>query len=250
MHVRGDYAYIAYYTDGLRIVDVEDAPNPAGAGIYDPVSGGWASVEDSWGVYPFSPSGIIVFTDMDDGIYTCRFPAGEEVGSALTTSTPVVARGGSVELDASVSNLRCEMHRMASWPTLLGVLLIAGSAQAVSDTRCRIRATRARLNRVVIGDVIRTVGGMPAEPVDSACWSSEGSVPLERARILIDVDPIRNIGSIHASWIDENGVWTFDNLGSGKKQTCQIAPRFGSDSADPTECNRRRSRSLRRGLHD
>ncbi|MAE69601.1 MAG: hypothetical protein CME06_03925 [Gemmatimonadetes bacterium] len=104
------------------------------------------------------------------------------------------------------------MNRMPPWSSLAVVTLMTGSAMGVSDTRYRIHATHARLNRIVIGDVIRSVGGLPAEPVDSACWDSEGSVRLQRARIRIDVDPIRNTGSIHASWIDENGAWTFDNL--------------------------------------
>lgn len=114
--VRGDYAYAAYYTDGLRIIDLEDPTQPTAAGIYDPRRGGSNSMEGNWGVYPFSPSGIISFTDMTRGLYTCRFPAGEEVGSSMELDTPVVQPGGTVRLTGEVSNLQSDHARsVTAW---------------------------------------------------------------------------------------------------------------------------------------
>ena len=74
--------------------------------------------------------------------------------------------------------------------------------------RYRITASRPRLNRRMMGPVRRWVGRVPAEPVDSFCWSGEGSVPIS-GTMTIDVEPSRNTGTITAEWTDENGSWTW-----------------------------------------
>ncbi|RLE22970.1 MAG: hypothetical protein DRJ50_06880 [Actinobacteria bacterium] len=74
--------------------------------------------------------------------------------------------------------------------------------------RYRITASKPRLNRRLMGPVRRWVGPVPAEPVDSFCWSGEGSVPIE-GRMTIDVQPMRNRGEIVAEWTDANGSWTW-----------------------------------------
>lgn len=64
------FAYISYYTKGLRILDVSDPTNvlevayydvPAASDINDPTT--WA--DGSWGVYPFAPSGNIYVSGVD-----------------------------------------------------------------------------------------------------------------------------------------------------------------------------------------
>ncbi len=74
--------------------------------------------------------------------------------------------------------------------------------------RYRITATKPRLNRRLMGPARRFVGRVPAEPIDSFCWSGEGSVPIEGS-ITIDVEPMRNTGRVHAEWTDRNGSWTW-----------------------------------------
>jgi len=74
--------------------------------------------------------------------------------------------------------------------------------------RYRITASRPRLNRRLMGPVRRWVGRVAAEPVDSFCWSGEGSVPI-KGTMTIDVEPMRNVGKITAEWTDPNGTWTW-----------------------------------------
>jgi hypothetical protein len=74
--------------------------------------------------------------------------------------------------------------------------------------RYRITASRPRLNRRLMGPVRRWVGRVAAEPVDSFCWSGEGSVPI-KGTMTIDVEPMRNTGKITAEWTDHNGTWTW-----------------------------------------
>ncbi len=80
--IRGDYAYVAWYTAGIRIVDITNPATPLDAGGFDtsPVTpGNYAGV---WGIYPYFPSGKIIAGDMQNGLWVFRF-------SDLTARTPV-----------------------------------------------------------------------------------------------------------------------------------------------------------------
>ena len=72
VYVRGRYAYLSYYCEGLRIVDINVPAQPREVAFYDfnnntPCSG-YAS---NWGVYPFA--NLIYASDMNDGLYVLEF---------------------------------------------------------------------------------------------------------------------------------------------------------------------------------
>ena len=71
--IRGDYAYVAWYTFGVVVVDIHDPANPTFAGGYDTStqpSGNYAGV---WGIYPYFPSGKIIGGDMQNGLWVFSF---------------------------------------------------------------------------------------------------------------------------------------------------------------------------------
>jgi len=70
--IRGDYAYVAWYSAGVRVVRVADPASPADAGGYD-TSPAVSGYEGVWGVYPYYPSGKIVAGDMENGLWVFRF---------------------------------------------------------------------------------------------------------------------------------------------------------------------------------
>ncbi len=72
--IRGDYLYVSYYYDGVYIFDISDPLYPTVVGYYDTYPG----VKDlaykgAWGVYPFLPSGRILVSDMQTGLYVLGF---------------------------------------------------------------------------------------------------------------------------------------------------------------------------------
>lgn len=98
VHVRGDYAFIAHYTEGVKIFDVSDPRNPAEVGYYDTFRQPGTGFAGDWGVFPYFPSGNFVLSDMQTGLYVLRLDhagAGEvrgritnrETGAALTNAT-------------------------------------------------------------------------------------------------------------------------------------------------------------------
>jgi choice-of-anchor B domain-containing protein len=68
-HITNDYAVTSWYKDGVVTTDVHRPQNMVNVGWFDtsPLSGG--GYDGCWGVYPFLPSGNLVASDMQEGLY-------------------------------------------------------------------------------------------------------------------------------------------------------------------------------------
>jgi len=68
--VKDNYVYVSSYHDGLQVYDISDQENPtkvASFGTY--LLDDHTSYKGAWGVYPFLPSGNILVSDMQYGLY-------------------------------------------------------------------------------------------------------------------------------------------------------------------------------------
>mgnify|MGYP003693978439 CR=1 FL=1 len=71
-HVKGSELYLANYTEGIRALDLTDPAHPAEFGCADSYpgpSGGYAGV---WERLPVLPSGTVIASDMQTGLYVYR----------------------------------------------------------------------------------------------------------------------------------------------------------------------------------
>jgi len=69
-HVDGDFIITSYYRDGVSIVDVSNPSNLIEVGYYDTsddFSGN--GFNGAWGAYPWLPSGNILVTDIENGLF-------------------------------------------------------------------------------------------------------------------------------------------------------------------------------------
>ncbi len=68
--VRGDYVITSYYRDGVTIHDATYPNNLIEVGNYDTSSEFTGNgFNGSWGVYPYLPSGRIIASDMEEGLF-------------------------------------------------------------------------------------------------------------------------------------------------------------------------------------
>ena len=68
--INGNYLYTAYYHDGLYVHDISNPSTPILMGYYDTFEPNHHdSYMGAWGVYPFLPSGNILLSDMQTGLY-------------------------------------------------------------------------------------------------------------------------------------------------------------------------------------
>lgn len=90
VHIRGRYAIVAWYTAGVRIIDLIDPRHPREVGFYDTFDepgGGFLGV---WEAYGFYPSGRLIAFDRTFGLYVLRFnnaTAGSVSGTVRNSQT-------------------------------------------------------------------------------------------------------------------------------------------------------------------
>ncbi len=69
-HIRNNYAIVSWYKEGIAIVDVSRPDNLIITGYYDTYQQGSGNgFNGCWGVYPFLPSGNIVASDINNGLF-------------------------------------------------------------------------------------------------------------------------------------------------------------------------------------
>ncbi len=77
---RNDYLYVSYYYDGLQVYDISDPQNPVRFKFFDTyLEDNVGSYHGAWGVYPLLPSGNILVSDMQSGLFV--FETLEETSS-------------------------------------------------------------------------------------------------------------------------------------------------------------------------
>ena len=89
-----NYLYVSYYYDGLQVFDISDPTDPKRVLYYDTSTEPYDnSYRGAWGVYPFLPSGHILVSDMQKGLFVLEGPgddcAARQASVACDGLTPV-----------------------------------------------------------------------------------------------------------------------------------------------------------------
>lgn len=204
--VKGDFAYISYYGEGLKIVDISDPTSPGEVGDFDLSPSGGGS---TWGVFPYTSSGLIYVGNSTDGFYSARFDGtyaghvrgvvkdditGESISGAkvsvLESSSRVfLDTEGNYKYAAGKDSLTFIADAFGYFPSISGVSLIA------RDT--------------VIHDVLLTE--LPKSSIEGVITDAVTGAPIDAEVILIlesDAAPDMEI----KTFTDANGAYSFESL--------------------------------------
>lgn len=99
-HIKGNYAYISHYADGVRIVDISDPTHMVEVGGYD-TNAGPSGFAGCWGAYPFTNSGFLYASDQDNGLFVLDFDGTQATrinGHIFDSETGKIISGAQVEL--------------------------------------------------------------------------------------------------------------------------------------------------------
>ena len=80
VHIKGQYAYLAHYWDGLRILDISDPSNILEVASYDTYPGVGSNYEGNWGAFPYFNSGKVLASDRTYGLFIFYFDGANITG--------------------------------------------------------------------------------------------------------------------------------------------------------------------------
>ena len=106
--VHDGYLYGSYYYDGLQVWDLADPDHPVNVAYYPTSS---AEIKDrfegAWGVYPLLPSGRILVSDMQEGLFVLEMPA-----SLTSTEEEVAFEGFTISPNPSSGHFTIQASDM------------------------------------------------------------------------------------------------------------------------------------------
>ncbi|WP_213996645.1 choice-of-anchor B family protein [Arsukibacterium sp.] len=146
--VRGNRYYMSNYQRGLTVLDITDPAAPVQAGYFDtfPASDS-AAFNGMWGVYPYLPSGLIIGSDINSGLYVFRDNTVSPTAGALSFSQGElqVSPGEVAELQVARTG--------GSTATSVGYEILAGRAEPELD----YQVSAGRLNWAANDTSVKTI---------------------------------------------------------------------------------------------
>lgn len=103
-HVKGNYLYTSYYTDGVVIHDITYPHNMVEVANFDTSPLDAPTTEGCWGLYPFFDSGLIAATDREEGLFILdpdEHQASYLEGNITELGTGMALNGVSVSIDGT-----------------------------------------------------------------------------------------------------------------------------------------------------
>jgi choice-of-anchor B domain-containing protein len=100
-HIRGNYAISSYYSSGIVVHDISRPTNLVEVGSYDTYPGISKQTRGCWGAFPFFSSGVVLATDMENGLFILKpnyLPARYIEGYISNANTAQALQGVSVKI--------------------------------------------------------------------------------------------------------------------------------------------------------
>jgi len=102
-HYHNGYIYMSWNSDGLVIIDASKPDNLVKVGAYDTYFGAHGGFNGIWGVYPFLPSGYILASDRDRGLFIFETTIDRAClleGRVIDKATSLPINGATIEINS------------------------------------------------------------------------------------------------------------------------------------------------------
>lgn len=208
-HIEGDYAYISYYTLGVKIVDVSDPFDLVEVGAYDtwPADDG-SSFDGCWGAFPFFVTNpdLLLASDISNGLYVLEFKGalGTVAGEVRRASNPSVKIAGAtievVETGVSVQSDASGAYALQDTP---GAVTLSVSAFGYDTALVPATITSSIVTPL---DVELTL--VPSGAVSGTVTESSTSLPIANAQVTV-------VGTPLVKSSDLSGAYDHDAIPAG-----------------------------------
>ncbi|OKY24760.1 choice-of-anchor B family protein [Thalassotalea sp. PP2-459] len=129
--VRGNRYYMSNYERGLTVLDITDPASPEQVGYFDTFTpSDNASFNGAWGVYPYLPSGNILVSDINSGLFIFKDNTLDEAQGTLAFNQAKVSTNDNNTLSLMIERTGAQATNSA---VSVDYVVIPGSADANSD---------------------------------------------------------------------------------------------------------------------
>lgn len=196
-HTLGDFIITSYYRDGVTIHDVSRPNNMVEVGRFDssPLSGN--GFNGCWGAYPYFPSGNIVASDIEQGLFVLGavYQKGCYVEGIITDSlTAAPIQGVTVTIENEIQT------DLSKFNGAYAVSTVNGGSKTVKYTKVGYKTKTLLMNLVNGQLIVQDVQLVPLEPygftikvIDQAT-----NLPINNADIRLETPDIEHNGQSNA----------------------------------------------------
>ncbi len=220
-HFDEGYLVTSWYTDGVVIVDANKPDNLIKVGAYDTYQGPHGGFSGCWGVYPYLPSGTIIASDINSGLYVFSSTIQRACyleGKVIDKETGNAVVMAAVEIDAS-QLARANTNAGGNFKTGLataGTYTLTVSHPDYKPHEVEVILENGIVTEIVvelekfnqiqfIGNVVRDADGSPIEGAEVVAISEEREI-----RANSNADGIFTLNLFEEEYTFYAGAWGYN----------------------------------------
>ncbi len=211
VHVKDNYLMISYYTDGAVIVDAARPDNLIEVANFDTYPGpNTSGFFGAWGLYPFLPSGNILVSDINYGLYVI----GTDLVRACYLEGTITDAGTGQALSDAAIKITSSLPNEAK-SNLLGKYKTGQATAGVFDVSITKAGYEPKTVQVVLQNGIVTQLNVALTPLASfsvagITVNDKNGVPISNAQVLV-----KNAGFSYVATTNESGNFLLPDIKVG-----------------------------------
>jgi choice-of-anchor B domain-containing protein len=232
LFIKDDYAHISYYGEGYVVLDISNPLSPILVGQYDTYFGPNGGFSGAWGCYPYLPSGLILISDTQTGLYVIRFTPNDVPPFITHGPTQIVDSIGDVTIRAIIVDNNSVDEALLYYRTIINNEinnwnLISPSGEPINGIYEFVIPGQEHLTKVeYYFGAVDDSGNAATSPAGGSGVSPPGNIPpasFYSYQVIIAGSPILySFSPQNDTTINKNGQITF-NISAGDTSGLELS---------------------------
>jgi choice-of-anchor B domain-containing protein len=204
-HVLGDELYLSSYTEGIRVLDLQDPAHPAEFAYADSYLGYSGGFNGVWEVCPYFPSGTVIASDRQSGLWVYRVTRnyGTIRARVVDAGTGQPLANQVVYLDRKVDSLVTLADGVARYAPDPGSRIVTAYTFGWTTAFAKVDVTQGSADAVTLAVSLK-----PTVPFTGQVTNAVTGAPLDDAEVRLVYTPLH----VHT---EEDGYFSFSNVPDG-----------------------------------
>ena len=185
--VRGTTLWLANYTEGIRALDITDPTHPVEWGFADSYPGPSGGYNGVWDVYPYFPSGAVIASDMNTGLYVYTPSGSYGIVHAHVTDGAQPLAGARVYIAILGDSAQTGADGVVGFAPNPGTYTLVARKFGYEDASTTVTLNAGDNKTVNLALTVK-----PTTTLTGTVVSASGDVPLEGAEVNLRWTPVHD----------------------------------------------------------